>query len=425
MATTSTSGQRFCDICNNRHITTYAICWCPECDENYCEKCKSHHDVAKATKKHEMISIENALKIPKGVQDIKISCTEHDERFVYFCREHEQPCCIKCLNDRHTGCRNLISVETVIHDVKHSPSFVDLESTLSDLQSNISSIIKDRTANLQELAKQKINCAENIRIFRASLNSYLDTLENDLTTKLQVTYKSKELEIQNSLADLELRKARVCEMQEHVNLLRHNASDFQIFMSIPEYTKYAHSYETELQGLCENELFNWTNITLNTTNIHSIKEHLTSFGTISVKRKVSNTLMKSQKIRQAQLTGAISARRKFDTMQFEEKYRLHIPDAENQHEILDCSILQNNDFLFSDWGNKCLYKFCSGKICRIDLSFAPIQFVIIDKESIAVTTENNIHILDLESLKILKTFLPGNDFNLNLDQLYSKTTTTL
>lgn len=410
MATTCTTGQRFCDICNNRHITKYAIFWCPECDENYCEKCKSHHDVAKATKKHETISIENALKIPKVVQDIKINCTDHDERFVYFCREHEQPCCIKCLNDSHTGCRNLIPVETVIQDVKHSPSFLDLESTLSDLLSNISRIIEDRTANLQELAKQKVNCAENIRIFRASLNSYLDELENDLTTKLQVTYKSKELEIQNSLADLELRKARVSEMQEHVNLLKTSASDFQIFMSIPEYTKSAHSYETELQGQGENESFNWTNITLTPTNIQSIKDYLTSFGTISVKRKASSTLLKSQKTRQAQLTGAISARRKFDTMQFEEKYRLHIPDAESQHEILDCSILPNDDFLFSDWGNKCLYKFCSDKVYRIGLSFAPIQFAIIDKESIAVTTENNVHILDLKSLKILKTLLPGNDF---------------
>ncbi|XP_052073696.1 uncharacterized protein LOC127711629 [Mytilus californianus] len=410
MATTCTTGQRFCDICNHRHITNHAIFWCPECDENYCEKCKSHHDVAKATKKHETISIENALKIPKVVQDIKINCTDHDERFVYFCREHEQPCCIKCLNDCHTGCRSLIPVETVIQDVKQSTSFLDLESTLSDLLSNISTIIEDRTANLKELVKQKVNCAENVRIFRASLNSYLDELEKNLTNKLQVTYKSKELEIQNSLADLELRKARVNEMQEHVNILRNSASEFQIFMSIPEYTKSAHSYETELQGLCENELFNWTNITLNPTNIMSIKDYLTSFGTISVKRKASNTPLKLQKTRQAQLTGARSVTRKLVTMQFEGKYRLHIPDGDSQHEIVDCNILPNDEFLFSDWGNKCLYKFCSGKAYKIGLPFSPIRFVIIDKGSIAVTTTNNVHVIDLKSSTILKTFLQGDNF---------------
>ncbi|XP_071179178.1 uncharacterized protein [Mytilus edulis] len=410
MATASTSGQRFCDICNNRHVTNNAIFWCPECDENYCEKCKSHHDVAKATKKHEMISIENALKIPKCVQDIKINCTEHDERFVYFCRDHDLPCCIACLNDRHTGCRNLGPVETVIHDVKHSPAFLDLESTLSDLQSNISSIIEDRTANLQELAKQKVTCAEKIRIYRASLNSYLDELEISLTNKLQVTYKSKELEIQNSLADLELRKARVKEMQEHVNLLRSSASNFQIFMSIPEYTQSAHSYETELQGLCENDSFNWTNIALTLTTLQSIKDYLTSFGKISAKRKVSNTPLNLQKTRQAQLTGLRSVSRAINTMQFEENNQFHIPDGGRQHEIVDCSILPNDEFLFSDWGNNCLYKYSYGTVNRIGLSFSPIRFAIVDKNKIAVTTDTKFHVLDLKSFKVMKTFLQEDDF---------------
>lgn len=410
MATPCPAGQRFCDICNNRHVTNNAISWCPECDENYCEKCKSHHDVAKATKKHEMISIENALRIQKCVQDIKINCTEHDERFVYFCRDHDLPCCIECLNDRHTRCRNLVPVETVIHDVKQSPAFLDLESTLSDLQSNISSIIKDRTANLQELAKQKVTCAENIRIFRASLNSYLDELEISLTNKLQVTYKSKELEIQNSVADLEIRKTRVNEMKEQVNLLRSSASKFQIFMSIPKYTQSAHSYETELQGLWENDSFNWTNIALNLATLQSIKDFLTSFGKISAKRKASNTPLQLQKTRQAQLTGLRSVSRAINTMQFEENNRFHIQDVEGQHEILDCSSLPNNEFLFSDWGNKCLYKYSSGTTYRINLSFFPIRFAIVDENKIAVTTETKFHVLDLKSFKVLKTFLQGDDF---------------
>lgn len=60
----TTSGQQFCDICINQHITTPANLWCPESEESFCEKCKIHHAIAKATKKHETIVIENVLKLP-------------------------------------------------------------------------------------------------------------------------------------------------------------------------------------------------------------------------------------------------------------------------------------------------------------------------------------------------------------------------
>ncbi|VDI03634.1 Hypothetical predicted protein [Mytilus galloprovincialis] len=89
----ATSQQYLCDVCMSQHITQTATTCCPECEENFCEKCKVHHEFAKATKKHEVISIENVLKLPKFVQDIKINCSQHDERFVLYCDTHEVPCC--------------------------------------------------------------------------------------------------------------------------------------------------------------------------------------------------------------------------------------------------------------------------------------------------------------------------------------------
>lgn len=181
----ASSEHRFCDICNNSHVTTDATVWCPECDENFCKKCKTHHDVAKATKKHETILIENALKLPKIVQDIKYNCTDHDERFVYFCNKHERPCCIECLKDKlHSGFCCFVNVETAVKDVKQSPSFLDLQTTLSDLLTNISNIIELLGANLLELAKQKVTCADEIRSTREAINSYLDQLEKDLSNEM-------------------------------------------------------------------------------------------------------------------------------------------------------------------------------------------------------------------------------------------------
>lgn len=65
-----------CDICFNQDITEDAIIWCPECEENFCAKCKTYHEIAKASRKHELVSIENVLGLPRFVQQIKINCTE-------------------------------------------------------------------------------------------------------------------------------------------------------------------------------------------------------------------------------------------------------------------------------------------------------------------------------------------------------------
>ncbi|CAC5393404.1 unnamed protein product [Mytilus coruscus] len=401
----ASSEHRYCDICNNNHVATYATVCCPECDENFCKKCKTHHDVANATKKHETISIENALKLPKFVQEIKYNCTDHNERFVYFCYTHERPCCIECLKDKlHSGFCCFVNVDTAVKDVKQSPSFLDLQTTLSDLLTNLSSIIEHLGANLLELAKQKVTCADEIRTTREAINSYLDQLEKDLSNKMQETFTSKELELQHLLADLELRKTRVNEMHANVNIIRDAASNFQTFMSIPEYIKPAHSEEIALQSLCETEFFNWNSISVNPTSIQAIKNNLTSFGTMRIKRKASNLSMKVQKSRQAQLTATGFFSKTIETMEFKEVYQNQIQD---RPDILDCGILPNGELLFSDRSQKCLIKHDTrSAFVQIDLPFFPVRFAIVDENNIAVTSEKELHIVKLNYHNILnlKTF---------------------
>ncbi|CAC5391376.1 unnamed protein product [Mytilus coruscus] len=401
----ASSEYRFCDICNNIHVTTYATVCCPECDENFCKKCKTHHDVANATKKHETISIENALKLPKCVQEIKYNCTDHNERFVYFCYTHERPCCIECLKDKlHSGFCCFVNVDTAVKDVKQSPSFLDLQTTLSDLLTNLSSIIEHLGANLLELAKQKVTCADEIRSTREAINSYLDQLEKDLSNEMQETFTSKELELQYLLEELELRKTRVNEMHASVNVIRDAASNFQTFMSIPEYINTAHSEEIALQSLCENESLNWNSISVNPTSIQAIKDNLTSFGTMCIKRKAPNLSIKVQKCRQAQLTPTGFLSNTIETMEFKEVYQNQIQDG---YYILDCGILPNGELLFSDRRKKCLVKYDTrSAFVQIDLPFFPVRFAIVNENNIAVTSEKELHIVKLDDYIILnlKTF---------------------
>ncbi|CAG2229220.1 unnamed protein product [Mytilus edulis] len=164
--------------------------------------CKVHHEFAKATKKHEVIPIENVLKLPKFVQDIKLTCPDHEERFFVYCDDHGVPCCAHCLQNVHAGCRNLIPIQKLIQNVKESSLLIDLETTLSDLITNITNIIEDRTANLQDLEEQKTRCKREIKAHKEAIYAYVEELETDLLDNLQKTFIEREVKIQNTLKDL-------------------------------------------------------------------------------------------------------------------------------------------------------------------------------------------------------------------------------
>lgn len=400
-------GRRLCEICYNSNVTTDATEWCPECNKDFCKKCKAHHDVANATKKHKTILIENVMKLPESVQDITYTCDDHYERYVCFCREHERPCCTKCMKDDfHNGCLNFINVETAVENVKQSPPFLDLQTTLSDLLSNISNIHDDQTASLFELARQKVACEDEIRLSRKAINMFFDELEKEFNYKMQKIFTKIENEKETLLIQLDMCGERVNELHENINLIRDGATDFQTFMAIPEYVKFAYDAETTLRSICGNEFFNWNSITVITTNMQSVIDNLPSFGTLSIKRKASNVNLKVRRTRQSHYTGTSMFSKKIETIRFENRFRHQIPAAKNTHEILDCGILPNGNLLFSDRSNKCLFKFdTNSEFVQMELPFNPVQFAIVDDNNIVATSGSQMHLVNLETdAKILLSY---------------------
>ncbi|CAC5378324.1 unnamed protein product [Mytilus coruscus] len=407
----ATSGQKFCDICISQHITTPANVWCPECEENFCEKCKIHHEIAKATKKHETIGIENVLKLPKFVQEIKTNCLEHDERFVIFCGDHEVPCCVECLHTTHNNCRMLTPVKKIVQNIKDSSAFLDIEVSLADLLSNIKRIIEDRTANLQELVKQKAQCEEEIKTARETINSYIDSLERDLTNKLHQVFVAKDRRIKQVLTDLEARKITVDEMQKNVNSIKTIASNFQTFIAIRELAQWAHKEETDLQHLFENESFNWTEVSVVLMKLQAVKNSFTDIGRIEIKESSVNTQLKVRKTRQAQLMDTVCMSLNIDMINLKEKVKVNLQKKDENVEILDCAILKNGYLLFSDRPNKCLLMLdANGKSRKnIDLPFKPTRFTVIDEQNIAITSDDKVHVLKLNEGEVTKTFHQGTN----------------
>ncbi|VDI19200.1 Hypothetical predicted protein [Mytilus galloprovincialis] len=221
--------------------------------------------------------------------------------FVFYCDEHEKPCCAYCFHNAHTRCRNSTPLHTLIKNIKESSSLADLVTTISDLTKNLTNISEDRLKNLQDLVEQKNRIEMKIKTTKEAFNTCLDKLEADLLVKLQKTFIEQELQIQNILKDIELRKSKISEMIN--SIVKSLASQFQIFMVMREFTHIANMVETHLQRLFDSGSFNWTEILGTQTDIQSVKYHFTSIGEIDVRINPSKIELNVRKSREAQLKG--------------------------------------------------------------------------------------------------------------------------
>ncbi|CAG2188334.1 unnamed protein product [Mytilus edulis] len=173
-----------CDVCAGQSISKQAVKWCPECEEAYCSECLKHHGIAKATKDHQVIAVENYLKLPPFVLETKHHCSKHGSRFQNYCRSHEIPCCKRCIDTDHKKCSDLPPLDDIIQDAKSSVAFVDIEERLHSLKKFFSEVIKEKEENLNELKVERHTIEKKIRKMRKDINQHLDNLEGQIMNKL-------------------------------------------------------------------------------------------------------------------------------------------------------------------------------------------------------------------------------------------------
>lgn len=124
------SAAHVCGICDLRHVTKPSVAWCPECDEGFCSDCEEHHSLSKATRHHKTMKIAEYQTLPQDVLQITQSCTKHNEKLILYCRDHETPCCGKCVNEGHKGCNKVVNLDDIVKNAKTSTSFQEIEETL-------------------------------------------------------------------------------------------------------------------------------------------------------------------------------------------------------------------------------------------------------------------------------------------------------
>ena len=192
------SSPSFCGMCDNRHISKPSKVWCRECEEGLCTECTEYHSSVKLSRGHTTIPIAEYRNLPSYVLEIKEHCSEHQDKFSLYCREHECPCCRICMVENHKDCREVAVLENITKNVKTSTMFNEVEHLIKELIENIGKIRQNRETNSSSVKEQKRIIENEIHELRTKINNHLDKLQDDLMKELteaekQVTTEKHEL----------------------------------------------------------------------------------------------------------------------------------------------------------------------------------------------------------------------------------------
>lgn len=298
----ATSLITLCAVCEGQSITQEAINWCPDCDEAYCFNCLKHHGIAKATRNHSVIAIEDYRELPPFIFEMKMECGVHKARYQLYCKKHECPCCIKCIDSDHKQCEDLLPLEDVVSGSKSSAALDDLEERLGDLKQFFKNIINEKEEHSTEITHTYKKFENEIRQFRIKLDKRLDELETDLLKSLIDLEKGMKKGIVIVSDKLKTNEEKTLNLLNGITSMKHHASDLQVFFAIKEIEKEVEIEEHKAEELANNEELNIQTFSLTfNSKLPNLLATTESFGKISTEYLQSKIVYQRTKQKQAQI----------------------------------------------------------------------------------------------------------------------------
>ncbi|XP_052089890.1 RING finger protein 207-like [Mytilus californianus] len=294
-----------CGVCDNRQITKPSEVWCSECDEGLCTDCQEHHSVSKVTKHHATVSMVEYKKLPMEILQV---CKKHNEKYEFFCRKHDCPCCKKCLKS-HKDYKCLTGINEAIKNVKASNAFYEIEQSLLELVENIKQISTNRDDNLSSLETKKKEIKVDIKQTRTKINHHLDKLQEDLMKELMAMEQKESNKIRQLLTTLRQKEQEIAKYQANFAYIKHYASELQTFLSMKHIQKDMAVEETFIQSLTKSDTLNQVNISYQINkSLQQITANVQRFGDINVRSDPCDFSIQKRKDRQAQIMVAFPNR---------------------------------------------------------------------------------------------------------------------
>ncbi|XP_071121824.1 uncharacterized protein [Mytilus edulis] len=296
------SAAHVCGICDLRHVTKPSVAWCPECDEGFCSDCEEHHSLSKATRHHKTMKIAEYQTLPQDVLQITQSCTKHNEKLILYCRDHETPCCGKCVNEGHKGCNKVVNLDDIVKNAKTSTSFQEIEETLVELLDNIKEIQNTYKENLTNLSESRNQIEKQIQDIRSKIDTHLNTIQKKLIDAVNKVEETEIKKVRLLVKTLEEKENHLTKYQNSIANIKQHASDLQTFMSIRQIEQDLSKNNEFIQSCVNGDAVNTRIITCSIDkSIETITRSVQRFGEIAVVVRPTKAALRDRKKTQAQM----------------------------------------------------------------------------------------------------------------------------
>ncbi|CAC5410186.1 unnamed protein product [Mytilus coruscus] len=290
-----------------------------------------------------------------------------------------------------------------------------IEKVLKDLESNISSAIKDRNRNLTELREQKQVIAEQIKEKRQQINILLDHLEEALLEKASAMLTVNCQKIEEVIAKLNEEKKKVDEIQKDVESVKLFASNLQIFIGTKAFQENVSTNELNVQSLYDNGSFdNLKMICTFNAKLDGIVNELKTFGNIKVDNCEKHVSFFWKGNKSAQIFKSTPREKSIESLNVRLVCKINI----DHDGLTGCAMSESGNMLFLHiynskilkYGQKSefLFESCiNSKTIGIGYDLA-----VIDSNTVAVSSGGNgpqqIYLIDMDSAKSRAVFNLGD-----------------
>ncbi|XP_052067454.1 uncharacterized protein LOC127706808 [Mytilus californianus] len=406
------SAAHICGVCDLRHVTKLTVSWCPDCDEGFCSGCEEHHSLAKATRHHQTMPIAEYQKLPPDVMQIPLSCTKHDEKFLLYCRDHETPCCGKCVNDGHKKCQEVVDLDDIIKHAKTSSSFEEVEDTLSEVVDNMQKVRKFHQENLRTILENRKSIENEIQKIRLKMNNHLDQIQKKSINEVRTSEENMSLEIKQKMKILDEKEQYFTTYRKKINNIKHHASNFQAFMARKQLETKISAEDAFLKSYDESERSK--SIVLNIdAAVENIMTNLKRFGEIVVETKLCDLSLACKKKAQAQMIiPKVQTKSIYDT-----ELKLQQKISTSLTNIRGCCQLPDGRMVLSCFTTKTVIflKTDGSEDFVVGLPSAVAVAHVKSENAIAVTSylpDNCIQVIDIAGKKVKKS-ISLNTVNMN------------
>jgi hypothetical protein len=242
---------------------------------------------------------------------------------------------------------------------------------------------------------------------RVTINSHLDTLEQNILQKLDDTEDQIKSKIDNLLKQLSKNSKMVEGLQSDIRAVKEFASDLQTFLGSKAIEEEVKKEEEYIMALSEDGCLQQLNLRYNiNTEIKDILSTITTFGSVSIETSPPSVVIKTMKAKQAQIMSVIQSPsvKSINDIKLTLHATFDIPKVKGNNSITGCIVSPNGKMIFVNYGYTNQRLNIINEDGTLDKVITrsmvnPFDITCLNDTTVAVSTHNGIEIINIDSTK--------------------------